>query len=167
MMKEFRFEPASQMITVEEGQSLNIDITGIKTAYRYDKPAAPVPAAFQWPPNICCLVPCSCYGAVQSLSGDAERDVAVEAVGQDECSLYSEDTVTDEEGRFRLRGLLVRVRCLQIRWHPQQRPALLSKWILNRCDASFQPGCKYLIQLRAEGNDHIERALPQHRAVQV
>uniref|UniRef100_A0A8D3A306 Nodal modulator 1-like n=1 Tax=Scophthalmus maximus TaxID=52904 RepID=A0A8D3A306_SCOMX len=110
MMKEFRFEPASQMITVEEGQNLSIDITGIKTAY-------------------------SCYGAVQSLSGDAERDVAVEAVGQGECSLYSEDTVTDEEGRFRLRGLL--------------------------------PGCKYLIQLRAEGNDHIERALPQHRAIEV
>nr|XP_046260823.1 nodal modulator 1 [Scatophagus argus] len=110
MMKEFRFEPASQMITVEEGQNLSIDITGIKTAY-------------------------SCYGAVQSLSGDAERDVAVEAVGQGECSLYSEDTVTDEEGRFRLRGLL--------------------------------PGCRYLIQLRAEGNDHIERALPQHRAIEV
>lgn len=57
---------------------------------------------------------CSCYGAVQSLSGDAERDVAVEAVGQDECSLYSEDTVTDEDGRFRLRGLLVSVYCLRI-----------------------------------------------------
>ncbi|XP_047221175.1 nodal modulator 1 [Girardinichthys multiradiatus] len=110
MMKEFRFEPTSQMITVEEGQNLSINITGTKTAY-------------------------SCYGAVQSLSGDAERDVAVEAVGQGDCSLYSEDTVTDEEGRFRLRGLL--------------------------------PGCKYLIQLRAEGNDHIERALPQHRAIEV
>lgn len=34
MMKEFRFEPASQMITVEEGENLGIDITGIKTAYR-------------------------------------------------------------------------------------------------------------------------------------
>ncbi|XP_074485022.1 BOS complex subunit NOMO1 [Sebastes fasciatus] len=110
MMKEFRFEPASQMIAVEEGENLSIDIIGIKTAY-------------------------SCYGAVLSLSGDAERDVAVEAVGQGECSLYSEDTVTDEEGRFRLRGLL--------------------------------PSCKYLIQLRAEGNDHIERALPQHRAIEV
>lgn len=31
----------------------------------------------------------------------------------------------------------------------------------------LQPGCKYLIQLRAEGNDHIERALPQHRAIEV
>lgn len=51
---------------------------------------------------------------MQSLSGDAERDVAVEAVGQGECSLYSEDTVTDEEGRFRLRGLLVRLFSFQI-----------------------------------------------------
>ena len=42
--------------------------------------------------------PCSCYGAVLSLSGDAEQGVSVEAVGQGECSLYSEDTVTDEEG---------------------------------------------------------------------
>lgn len=44
MMKEFRFEPASQMITVEEGQSLSIDVTGIKTAYRYDEAVAPVSA---------------------------------------------------------------------------------------------------------------------------
>ncbi|XP_066546008.1 BOS complex subunit NOMO1 [Amia ocellicauda] len=110
MMKEFRFEPASQMIEVEEGQTLSISITGYKTAY-------------------------SCYGTVLSLNGDAEQGVSVEAVGQGECSMYSEDTVTDEEGRFRLRGLL--------------------------------PGCKYLIQLKAEGNDHIERALPQHRAIEV
>ncbi|XP_041958584.1 LOW QUALITY PROTEIN: nodal modulator 1 [Alosa sapidissima] len=110
MMKEFRFEPASQMITIEEGQNLQITITGFKTAY-------------------------SCYGSVQSLSGDAEPGVAVEAVGQAECSLYSEDTVTDDDGRFRLRGLL--------------------------------PGCRYLIRLRAEGNEHIERALPQHRSIEV
>lgn len=55
-----------------------------------------------------CTLVLSCYGMVQSLNGDAEWDVAVEAVGQGDCSLYSEDTVTDEEGRFRLRGLLVR-----------------------------------------------------------
>lgn len=51
----------------------------------------------------------SCYGMVQSLSGDAEQGVAVEAVGRGECSIYSEDTVTDEAGRFRLRGLLVKL----------------------------------------------------------
>uniref|UniRef100_A0A671LFQ9 Nodal modulator 1-like n=1 Tax=Sinocyclocheilus anshuiensis TaxID=1608454 RepID=A0A671LFQ9_9TELE len=82
MMKEFRFEPSAQMITVEEGQVLHITITGFKTAY-------------------------SCYGTVQSIGGDAEQGVAVEAVGQGECGMYSEDTVTDEEGRFRLRGLRV------------------------------------------------------------
>ncbi|XDV36118.1 hypothetical protein PO909_005962 [Leuciscus waleckii] len=110
MMKEFRFEPSAQMITVEEGQVLHIPITGFKTAY-------------------------SCYGTVQSIGGDAEQGVSVEAVGQGECGMYSEDTVTDEEGRFRLRGL--------------------------------RPGCNYNIQLREEGNDHIERALPPHKTIEV
>ncbi|KAG8145597.1 putative Nodal modulator 1 protein [Naja naja] len=63
------------------------------------------------------------------------QGIAVEAVGQGECAIYGEDTVTDEEGRFRLRGLL--------------------------------PSCLYHIQLKAEGNDHIERALPQYSAIQV
>uniref|UniRef100_A0A673H3X6 Nodal modulator 1-like n=1 Tax=Sinocyclocheilus rhinocerous TaxID=307959 RepID=A0A673H3X6_9TELE len=110
MMKEFRFEPSAQMITVEEGQVLHIPITGFKTAY-------------------------SCYGTVQSIGGDAEQGVAVEAVGQGECGVYSEDTVTDEEGHFRLRGL--------------------------------RPGCNYNIQLRGEGNYHIERALPPHKTIEV
>uniref|UniRef100_A0A672M736 Nodal modulator 1-like n=1 Tax=Sinocyclocheilus grahami TaxID=75366 RepID=A0A672M736_SINGR len=110
MMKEFRFEPSAQMITLEEGQVLHIPITGFKTAY-------------------------SCYGTVQSIGGDAEQGVAVEAVGQGECGVYSEDTVTDEEGRFRLRGL--------------------------------RPGCNYNIQLRGEGTDHIERALPPHKTIEV
>lgn len=34
MMKEFRFEPSSQMIEVQEGQNLKITITGYRTAYR-------------------------------------------------------------------------------------------------------------------------------------
>ncbi|XP_019368143.1 PREDICTED: nodal modulator 1, partial [Gavialis gangeticus] len=110
MMKEFRFEPSSQMIEVQEGQNLKIRITGYRTAY-------------------------SCYGTVSSLNGEPEQGVSVEAVGQKDCSMYGEDTITDEEGKFRLRGLL--------------------------------PGCVYHVQLKAEGNDHIERALPQNRAIQV
>ncbi|XP_027276354.1 nodal modulator 1 isoform X3 [Cricetulus griseus] len=110
MMKEFRFEPSSQMIEVQEGQNLRITITGFRTAY-------------------------SCYGTVSSLNGEPEQGVAVEAVGQKDCSIYGEDTVTDEEGKFRLRGLL--------------------------------PGCMYHVQLKAEGNDHIERALPHHRVIEV
>lgn len=34
MMKEFRFEPSSQMIEVQEGQNLKIQIIGYRTAYR-------------------------------------------------------------------------------------------------------------------------------------
>ncbi|KAJ7305804.1 hypothetical protein JRQ81_010170 [Phrynocephalus forsythii] len=33
MMKEFRFEPSSQMIEVQEGQNLKITIIGYRTAY--------------------------------------------------------------------------------------------------------------------------------------
>ncbi|KAM8934812.1 BOS complex subunit NOMO3-like [Pelodytes ibericus] len=110
MMKEFRFEPSSQMIEAQEGQNLKIAITGYRTAY-------------------------SCYGAVSSLNGEPEQGVSVEAVGQNDCSIYGEDTVTDEEGKFRLRGL--------------------------------RPGCVYHVQLKAEGNDHIERALPTYRAIEV
>uniref|UniRef100_A0ABI7XGI1 Prealbumin-like fold domain-containing protein n=1 Tax=Felis catus TaxID=9685 RepID=A0ABI7XGI1_FELCA len=110
MMKEFRFEPSSQMIEVQEGQNLKISVTGYRTAY-------------------------SCYGTVSSLNGEPEQGVAVEAVGQNDCSIYGEDTVTDEEGKFRLRGLL--------------------------------PGCVYHVQLKAEGNEHIERALPHHREIAV
>uniref|UniRef100_A0A8B9G2P1 NOMO2 protein n=1 Tax=Amazona collaria TaxID=241587 RepID=A0A8B9G2P1_9PSIT len=82
MMKEFRFEPSSQMIEVQEGQNLKIRITGYRTAY-------------------------SCYGTVSSLNGEPEQGISVEAVGQKDCSIYGEDTITDEEGKFRLRGLLV------------------------------------------------------------
>uniref|UniRef100_A0A803TMB3 Prealbumin-like fold domain-containing protein n=1 Tax=Anolis carolinensis TaxID=28377 RepID=A0A803TMB3_ANOCA len=110
MMKEFRFEPSSQMIEVQEGQNLKIDVTGYRTAY-------------------------SCYGTVSSLNGEPEQGVSVEAVGQGQCNMYGEDTITDEEGKFRLRGLL--------------------------------PSCVYYIQLKAEGNDHIERALPQHSAIEI
>ncbi|XP_069503150.1 BOS complex subunit NOMO1-like [Ambystoma mexicanum] len=110
MMKEFRFEPSSQMIEVQEGQNLKLTITGYRTAY-------------------------SCYGTISSLNGEPEQGVSVEAVGQKECSIYGEDTITDEEGKFRLRGLL--------------------------------PGCVFHIQLKAEGNDHIERALPQYRPIEV
>uniref|UniRef100_A0A8C5QXB5 Nodal modulator 1 n=1 Tax=Leptobrachium leishanense TaxID=445787 RepID=A0A8C5QXB5_9ANUR len=110
MMKEFRFEPSSQMIDAQEGQNLKISITGYRTAY-------------------------SCYGTVSSLNGEPEQGVAVEAMGRNDCSIYGEDTVTDEEGKFRLRGL--------------------------------RPDCVYHVQPKAEGNDHIERALPTYRSIEI
>lgn len=62
--------------------------------------------ALRMPCSVSSLVS-SCYGTVSSLNGEPEQGVAVEAVGQSDCSIYGEDTVTDEEGKFRLRGLLV------------------------------------------------------------
>ena len=44
MMKEFRFEPSSQMIEVQEGQNLKITITGYRTAYRWAAPLLSPPA---------------------------------------------------------------------------------------------------------------------------
>lgn len=53
---------------------------------------------------------------MSSLNGEPEQGVAVEAVGQKDCGIYGEDTVTDEEGKFRLRGLQVRL-CAVSLWH--------------------------------------------------
>ena len=53
---------------------------------------------------------CSCYGQVTSLNGEAEQGIIVEALGEGEtCSLYQEESKTDQEGYYRIRGLQVRV----------------------------------------------------------
>lgn len=61
-----------------------------------------------------------------------------------------------------------------LKWSVRKFSLLLSKikvciiqyWDLSS-ECCFQPGCVYHVQLKAEGNDHIERALPQHRAIEV
>ncbi|XP_078724820.1 BOS complex subunit NOMO1-like [Lampetra fluviatilis] len=110
MMKEFRFEPPSQVVDVQEGHAVHIDVSAFRVAY-------------------------SCFGWVWSLSGEAEAGVGVEAVGQGACGTSVEESATDEEGRFRLRGLT--------------------------------PSCTYHVRVKREGNDHVERAIPHYRAVQV
>lgn len=56
-------------------------------------------------------------------------------MGQGACGTSVEESATDEEGRFRLRGLT--------------------------------PSCTYHVRVKREGNDHVERAIPHYRAVQV
>ncbi|CAC5408303.1 Nodal modulator 2,Nodal modulator 3,Nodal modulator 1 [Mytilus coruscus] len=81
MMKEYQFEPASQLIEVLEGTTMNITISGKRVAF-------------------------SCYGQVTSLNGEAEQGIIVEAMGEGEgCSLFQEESKTDEEGLYRIRGL--------------------------------------------------------------
>lgn len=80
MMKEYRFEPASQMIDVLEGTTVNLVIKGIRVAF-------------------------SCYGTVTSLNGEPEAGVIVEAVGLKECSQFQEESKSEQDGTFRIRGL--------------------------------------------------------------
>ncbi|KAK7072547.1 hypothetical protein SK128_022649 [Halocaridina rubra] len=82
MMKEYTFEPASKMVTVEEGATIMVEISGVRVAY-------------------------SVFGQTVSLSGEPETDVVVEAVGKDgDCTQYQEEAVSDAQGYFRIRGLL-------------------------------------------------------------
>ena len=81
MMKEYVFTPASQTVTVNEGGSVKLKVTGKRVAY-------------------------SCHGRVTSLNGEPEPGLLVEAVGQGEkCEGLQEESKTESDGRFQLRGL--------------------------------------------------------------
>ena len=58
----------------------------------------------------CPLLCDSCYGSVMSLNGEAEPDVIVEAVGlgPDSCTQLQEESKSEVDGSFRIRGLQVR-----------------------------------------------------------
>ncbi|XP_037561921.1 nodal modulator 2-like [Dermacentor silvarum] len=81
MMKEYRFSPASKMLTVGEGATVELDITGDRVAF-------------------------SCLGWVSSVTGEAEPGVSLEALGTGTCQGHQEEALSDTEGAFRLRGLL-------------------------------------------------------------
>nr|XP_022336385.1 nodal modulator 1-like isoform X1 [Crassostrea virginica] len=79
MMKEYQFQPSSQMIDVLEGTTMKISIKGVRVAY-------------------------SCYGFVTSLNGEVEQGAIVEAVGdRPECA--QEESKTEADGSYRIRGL--------------------------------------------------------------
>ncbi|KAK3103627.1 hypothetical protein FSP39_020627 [Pinctada imbricata] len=81
MMKEYRFDPASQMLEIHQGINNPITIKGVRVAF-------------------------SCYGSVTSLNGEPEAGVIVEAVGQGlDCTAYQEESKTEPDGTYRIRGL--------------------------------------------------------------
>ncbi|XP_043284324.1 nodal modulator 3 isoform X2 [Venturia canescens] len=80
MMKEYRFEPRFKVITVEEGLTVDVKLSGTRVAY-------------------------SAYGSVTSLNGEPERGLLVEAQGQSDCSNLQEEATTEDNGSFRIRGL--------------------------------------------------------------
>lgn len=82
MMKEYRFDPPSKMIAVEEGATVKVSFSGQRVAY-------------------------SVFGSVTTLSGEAEGSVTVEAIGRGnpECSQLQEESSSESNGQFRIRGL--------------------------------------------------------------
>lgn len=80
MMKEYRFDPPSKIINVNEGATVKVELSGNRVAF-------------------------SAYGIVTSLNGEPEQNLLVEAVGQTDCASYQEEAVTEENGKFRIRGL--------------------------------------------------------------
>jgi hypothetical protein len=118
VLKEYQFEPSSQMFEVKEGQAVTIPVTGKRVAF-------------------------SCMGVTDSLNGEPEVGVVVEAVGlkakegTGDCHLMQEEALSETDGSFRIRAL--------------------------------KPGCKYLIRLKEkeERNQHLQRSLPPSLEVQV
>ncbi|KAJ7333033.1 Nodal modulator [Desmophyllum pertusum] len=80
MLKEYTFTPASQMIDVGEGSTVQLHVKGKRVAF-------------------------SCFGQISSLNGEPEKAIAIEAVGLESCESFQEETLSDHEGKYRLRGL--------------------------------------------------------------
>ncbi|KAG8238423.1 hypothetical protein J437_LFUL002880, partial [Ladona fulva] len=84
MMKEYSFEPPSEMVRVAEGATVEVRIVGRRVAF-------------------------SCFGLVTSPCGEPEPGVVVEAVslcGETRCCNLQEEAVSERTGHFRVRGLL-------------------------------------------------------------
>ncbi|KAJ8672759.1 hypothetical protein QAD02_004019 [Eretmocerus hayati] len=79
-MKEYRFEPVSKVIRVEEGKTVQVNLVGKRVAF-------------------------SAYGTVTCLNGEPEAGLVVEAKGQNDCVDLQEEAVTREDGTWRIRGL--------------------------------------------------------------
>lgn len=81
VMKEYEFIPSSQVVDLKEGDELNIVIKGKRVAF-------------------------SCFGSVTSLNGQPEDGVSVQAFSTTEGVDHAEETTTNEQGAFRIKGLL-------------------------------------------------------------
>ncbi|XP_074594811.1 BOS complex subunit NOMO3 [Brevipalpus obovatus] len=88
VLKEYKFEPSSQIIDVSQGKTIQLKVKGNRIAY-------------------------SCFGTSISLSGQPESSVLVGASGVPgtkdasgtDCSQYQEEGVSESNGVFRIRDL--------------------------------------------------------------
>ncbi|XP_034946758.1 nodal modulator 1 [Chelonus insularis] len=109
MMKEYRFDPPSKIITVSEGATLEVKLAGNRVAF-------------------------SAYGSIISLNGDPEPGLVVEAQGQDNCEQYQEEATTEDNGNFRIRGL--QPTCT---YHIRLKPNVDSNTHIHRISPEYIP----------------------------
>lgn len=81
MMKEYRFEnPSSKIIEVKDGETVRVELQGTRVAF-------------------------SVFGAVTSLNDEPFADVVVEARAEERCNRHQEESYTESNGQYRIRGL--------------------------------------------------------------
>lgn len=104
------------MIDVGEGSTVELKVKGKRVAF-------------------------SCFGRISSLNGEPEKGTVIEAVGLESCEASQEETVSDQDGHYRLRGLqpgcMYRVRVKIGESNP----------LLERASPSF-------IDIQISGSDH-------------
>ncbi|KRX19054.1 Nodal modulator 1, partial [Trichinella nelsoni] len=81
ILKEYSFEPSSQVVHIEEAKKSEVLFVGRRVAF-------------------------SCSGFVRFLAGHPVPEVKVEAVSEN-CDQHQEEGLTDEKGFYRIRGLLM------------------------------------------------------------
>lgn len=80
MMKEYRFEPASKIIDIKDGETVRVELNGKRVSF-------------------------SVFGSVNTLNGEPFADVIVEARSEDRCGQHQEEATTEPNGQYRIRGL--------------------------------------------------------------
>lgn len=80
MMKEYRFEPASKIIDIKDGETVRVELNGRRVSF-------------------------SVFGSVNTLNGEPFADVIVEARSEDRCGQHQEEATTEPNGQYRIRGL--------------------------------------------------------------
>lgn len=80
MMKEYDFKPNSKLIQVEDGATVNEELQGTRTAF-------------------------SIFGSITSLNGEPFPKVTVEAVTDERCGNHLEESTSESNGQYRIRGL--------------------------------------------------------------
>lgn len=80
MMKEYEFKPNSKLIQVNNGATVNEELRGTRTAF-------------------------SIFGSITSLNGEPFPKVSVEAATDERCGNHIEESTSETNGQYRIRGL--------------------------------------------------------------